>query len=93
MEKATGWPVYFAGMDIAGATLTIKKGDAFPAQFQDPNILRGFAKAAGVKNPDAVPFHKLPFVKIVAAGSQAEADSLVHLSYAEAVKATERRAA
>ena len=87
-----GFPIYFAGCDIVGLNVSIRKGQAFPPDLQDANILRGFAKAAGVK--ESLPFHRMSHVRIVDAGSPEEAQMLLHqgLTYEAAKQATSREA-
>lgn len=63
MATEQTWPMYFAGADITGTKVALKKGELFP--IQDKATIRGYGAAAGVKDAWTRPFPRLGYVVTV----------------------------
>lgn len=83
-NPSLGWPLYFCRRSIRGAKVRILPGQPFP--MQDKQTIRGFASAAGVKNPDRLSFAELPYVQVLDVQSAEIAQQIMErgLSYEEA---------
>jgi hypothetical protein len=80
------WPLYFAKKALDAKRVKFKEGQPFP--LQDKFTIRGYARAYGVENGDAVPFGELPYVQVLNVGAEDVAKHILdrNLSFRDAKK-------